>query len=364
MSSLSFRTSWLALLGCSFAANVQAAPSSPALHWSRAENAADCVDPRTLAELVETYTGPVLVAPASADTSIEGAIERVSPEEFRMRVSVTVTRGRPAGQRVLTLPATDCRTLDGAIAFVIASTLDPDLGSGSLPSELSWLQSERPAEQELREELDAPPIVARTPQPSAAAAPVRVAPTLELQGEEPTAVPRDNGAWELGLALVAGRGRVPSAAAGGLVSVARTFGSAFALTLHLRVNGIVGGFDAEAGRSVNVQSYDSALLACGRAGNELALHFDSCLGPIVGFFTAHGDGFDQAHTVVQPLYGGQLKLELGYAVASRFSLTVGAIVDVGFRRPTVTYIGLNEWKTLFRSELYGIQGAVGIKRTF
>jgi hypothetical protein len=335
--------------------------SHPALHWTRAVNAADCIDPRTLAELVETYTGPVLVAPASADASIESAIERTGPEEFKLRVSVTLTRGRPVGDRVLALPASECRKLDGAIAFVIASTLDPDLGRGALPGELSWLGSERPAAEELRAELaHAPPGEPQwKPQPIAAppdAAPA--APPLLAETEEPAL--RE---WELGYALAIGRGRVPTATVGGLLSVARTLGRWFGLTLHLRGNANVGGFDVEAGRSIGVNSFDSALLACGRVDAH-AYEVRGCLGPAVGFFSAYGKGFANAHTVVQPLYGGQLKLEASFGLADRLSLTAAGLFDLGFRRPTVNYQGLQGYSRVFRSELWGLAVAFGLRHRF
>ncbi len=359
----------VALLAWSGARDVQAQASRPALHWSRAENAPDCVDPKTLAELVETYTGPVLVAPASADASIEGAIERASPEAFSLRVSITVSRGRPAGQRVLSLPAADCRKLDGAIAFVIASTLDPDLGENSLPAELSWLRSETPAADELRGELATTPPPAAAPptasranaQPTAAAAAADPAPA---QIEDPAAESPSAGRWELGIAVVAGRGRVPTPAVGGLLSVAHAFSSAFAVTLHLRGNADVGGFDVEAGRSASVNTFDSALLACLRTGSDRALGFQGCLGPTVGFFSTHGEGFDAAHTVVQPLYGGQLELEAAFAIADKLSLTAAGLLDVGWRRPIVEYEILRDRHLLFRSKLYAIQGAIGLTRSF
>jgi hypothetical protein len=147
----------LAITLCS-AAEAQSEQSSPALHWSRAAGAGECVDPRTLAHLVESYTGPVLVAPAQADVSIEGQIERAGADLFRVRISVTGRQGPPVGERVLELNAIECRKLDGAIALVIATTLDPDLGA-RLPAELSWLRpSETPAGEQLRAELaHAPP---------------------------------------------------------------------------------------------------------------------------------------------------------------------------------------------------------------
>jgi hypothetical protein len=357
----------VALLGLSSATNARAEESHPALHWFRAENAAECVDPRTLSELVETYTGPVLVAPASADTSIEATIERESPEAFRLRVNVTVTRGRPAGQRVLSLPAADCRKLDGAIAFVIASTLDPDLGSGALPAELSWLHSETPAAEQLREELAAapagPPRASTPPRPAASVAAATEEPRASVAEDTPAerSLP---GPWELGLAFVTGRGRVPAAAVGGLISVAHGFGSAFALTLHLRASAAAGGFDVEAGRSIGVETYDGALLACGRAGNVQAFRFQGCLGPGVGFFSAHGRGFDRAHTVFQPLYGAQLEIEASFAIADRLALTAAGLLDLGFRRPVVNYEILQEWHQAFRSEVYSLQAAIGLTRSF
>jgi hypothetical protein len=347
-------------------ARAQAEQTNPALHWSRAETAADCVDPRTLAELVETYTGPVLVAPGAADFSIEGEIERSGPEEFRMRVSVTVTRGRPAGQRVLTMRAADCRKLDGAIAFVIATTLNPDLGVGNLPPELSWLQSsELPPGEELRHELakTPPPEPRPSLQPSAAGTSPKVNPDTAAPVDAEVDEPQSR-AWELGVAFAAGKGRVPTANAGGLLTAARLFGSWFALTLQLRGNASLGGFDVAYDRAIGVETFDGALLACGRVGNARALGFQTCLGPNAGWFQAHGTGFTASHTVVQPLYGGMLKLELRYEIADKLAFTAGGLLDVGFRRPLVEYEVLEYRLLAFRSHLYSLQGAVGLTRSF
>lgn len=357
---------WIALLSSLGAMDAQADGRAwrPALHWSRAENAAECVDPRTLAELVETYTGPVLATPSSADASIEGTIERVGSETFRVHVSVTIMRGRPSGQRVLSLPAADCRKLDGAIAFVIASTLDPDLGAQSLPAELSWLQSETPAGEELREELASTPgedPPRANPQPSAAAAER----ASEQAVEEPEAESSSpSHPWEIGLAVVAGKGRVPITALGGLLSVARAFGQSFAVSLQLRGNAGIGSFDIEHDRSVGVSAFDGALLACGRLGDAHALGAQGCLGPVVGFLSAVGSGFDASHTVVQPLFAMHLKLETRYEIASGWLLTAAGLLDVGYRRPLVQYTDLDAWRLVFRSDVYALQGAFGLVSVF
>jgi hypothetical protein len=268
---------------------------------------------------------------------------------------------------VLSLRAADCRKLDATIALVIATTLNPDLGAGALPSELSWLKpSETASADQLREEVaNAPPAEPRPIlQPSAAEASAAAAPTAAQQSaEEPDPAPRSP-RWELGIAATAGTGVVPKANAGGLVTFGRMLGSWFGLTTQLRGNASVGGFDVMANRSVAVETFGGALLACGRAGNERALAAQACLGPEVGLFRARGTGFAAAHTILQPVYGGHLKLELRYAIADKLSITAAGLLGLGFRRPTVFYWVLEEQRLLFRSELYSIQGALGLTRSF
>src|SRR5688572_28881602 len=99
----------------------------PALHWSRGEGAASCIDPRALALRVTALTGSVLVEPTSADVSIEGHVKVLDEGGFEVHVSSASTRGAPRGDRTLQHMGKDCRALDEAIAFVIALLIHPDL---------------------------------------------------------------------------------------------------------------------------------------------------------------------------------------------------------------------------------------------
>jgi hypothetical protein len=352
---------------CLIVGHASAEPRRPGLHWSRAENAADCVDPRTLAELVESYTGPVLVAPDNADETIEGQIERAGTDTFRVHIHVSVARGRPGGSRVLSLQAADCRKLDGAIALVIATTLNPDLDTAGLPSELSWLQpSESAPGDELRAELASTSAAESRSglQPTAAVSARAV--DAPPQSKEVSADSQSGRArpWELGIAATLGTGVVPQTNMGGLLSVARNFGSSFALAAQLRGNGTLQAFEISPGTNVGVATFAGAVLACALARIERGPGMQACLGPEIGFFSAHGEGFSAAHTVVQPVYGGTSKLELRYEVADQLSLIAAVSFSLGWRRPTVTYQDLQSQPLVFRSDLYAIQSALGLTHAF
>jgi hypothetical protein len=354
------------IVACSAASRVAADETHPALHWTRAESAAECVDPRTLAELVETYTGPVLVAPAAADVSIEGAIERSSPEEFRMRVSLTVKRGRPAGERVLQLRAADCRKLDGAIAFVIATTLDPDLGSGTLPPELSWLQPTEtaPAEQLRGELASAPPSQPRAELQPLAAGDTRKQlppPSVEL----PSRAQRQpfRAAWELGIAAAFGTTPLPSSSGGAVLTIGRTLTPWFSLAAQLRGNASLGGVELAPHASIEAEAFTGAVLACSFTGGVGSIGFQACLGPELGFTRAHGVGLSDSHTIYQTLVGGSARLELRFPIGEKLSIATSALFAVDRRTHTV-YRDLGDLPEAFQSRVASIQGAVGLTRTF
>src|SRR4051794_41152667 len=167
------------LLGASCAFQVARADSLavPALHWVRAQNASQCIDPSTLAERVEQLTSVQLSRPAGAERMIEGQIERVAAGSYRARVTAS-SRGQAAsGERVLEQEVTDCRGLDGALVFIVAMMVDPSLSLAGLPPELLALVSgEVPAEQKLLRDLEQ-----NTPQPHVVTA--GAAPTVKLPDE-------------------------------------------------------------------------------------------------------------------------------------------------------------------------------------
>src|SRR5687768_7170729 len=86
----------------------------PALHWSRATDAGDCIDPHSLALRVTALTGPVLVDATEADVSIEGHIRRVGRARYEAQIGATGRDGVARGSRTLQHDG-ECRELDDAL---------------------------------------------------------------------------------------------------------------------------------------------------------------------------------------------------------------------------------------------------------
>ncbi|MEY4514567.1 MAG: hypothetical protein RLZZ450_6689, partial [Pseudomonadota bacterium] len=170
----------LALLLPALLASSAAAESSvlrrPALHWTRADEALGCVDPRTLAEHVESLVGPVLVRASEADNTIEGRVEAVAPGKLRVRVRVIDVTGAKVGERTFEQATADCAELTPAIVFVIGMVIDPDVAAHGLPPALVALIAggERPPEQVLLEELDQGPSLSDALDDSPAVQPTRI----------------------------------------------------------------------------------------------------------------------------------------------------------------------------------------------
>lgn len=143
-----------------------AGPGGYALHWVRAKGAERCIDPRALAARVEALTGPVFVAPAAAEVSFEGEIAPAG-RGFRARLVSSRADGVPRGERILNTSSADCRTLDAALAFVIALTIDPSMSLSGVPADvLGQFAQEVPPEQALLAELAAQPAPALEPEPA------------------------------------------------------------------------------------------------------------------------------------------------------------------------------------------------------
>jgi hypothetical protein len=153
----------------SLCSSAQAA--QPALHWVRARGAEGCIDPIALAHRVEAFTGPVFVAASAAELSLAG---EVAPEGrgFRVRIALSGSDGRVRGERVIRGGEPNCRSLDPAIAFIMALTLDPSLSLADAPAEvLASFSQEVPPEETLLAELSHEPVaiapVAPPPPPAA-----------------------------------------------------------------------------------------------------------------------------------------------------------------------------------------------------
>lgn len=102
-------------------------PRRVSLQYTRDERAQACIDPVSLAHKVEAFTGPVLVAPSSAEVALEAHIQARENGGFRARIQIGREGENAHGERVLETDSPDCRSFDDALSFVIATTIDPDL---------------------------------------------------------------------------------------------------------------------------------------------------------------------------------------------------------------------------------------------
>jgi hypothetical protein len=269
-----------------------AAPAGYALHWVRAKGAERCIDPKALAERVETLTGPVFSTPAQAEISLEGEIAPAG-RGFRVRLVSTRADGVQRGERILSTNSPDCHQLDAAVAFVIALTIDPGLSLAGVPADvLGRFAQELPPEQVLLAELAAQSSVAPGTGPDileAAPAPAAV-PVLEKEQQKaPRALrpPR----YTVGLAAATLGLSLPSWSFG----VRGTFGFDHPRLLPLVLS--VSAFPGAASHAINAglrasfQQYDAALTVCpGLRWNRWSAN--GCLGLALGYLRAQGSGSD------------------------------------------------------------------------
>jgi hypothetical protein len=254
------------------AAASRAATSSvlrrPALHWTRADDALGCVDPRALAEHVEALVGPVLVRASEAENSIEGRVDRLDTGKLRVRVRVLDVTGAKVGERTFEQAAEDCADLTPAIVFVIAMVIDPDVAAHGLPPALVALIAggERPPEQVLLDELDkGPTLAART-------TPVQASDD-ELAPQQP--MPDRMQASSL---LRASYGEAMRA----VLSLDLRF--LYTLPRHLAVLGYVRGgvqlgtHELAQGRALNIGTFDAGIALCAGHTPERDLRLTGCLG--------------------------------------------------------------------------------------
>jgi hypothetical protein len=356
----------------------------PALHWSRGSGAESCVDPRTLAERVEGFTGPVLVAASAADSSIEARIDRSADARFELRITVTTGRGRPDGERALSLEAADCRSLDTTIAFLIAMTIDPDLAQRGLPKELDWLGgSEMSPEEELRRELAAEPsgppaqnasaLAATHTPPSAAGAPpsaVGAQPSDLAPSPEPRGLP-----WKLFAAATIGRGSAGRASAGLAAALQRALARWVAAGLQLRAAADFGWTQVDPLRSVTSQSAALALLGCldpplsaappaGTARAPATWAAQVCVGPELGGLLVHGHGFTPNANPWLWRAGAVARLDVRVWLAGRWALTAAGLFSATPSPPSAHYEGTDGSMTVFRAEHFELHAALGVTCAF
>lgn len=288
----------------------------PALHWSRAEQAADCIDPKRLAQRVEAITGPVFVSATSAETSIEAQVQRPAPNVYSVRVTTVDGSGKTLGSRTLEFRAGSCREIDEAVAFVIAVSIDPALGSEGLPDEvLGLLAGEEPPERALLAELqETPPAQPR--QAAVAASSVAVADVPRNAPAGAAATDR----WQIDLGGALALGATPSAAAGLFTTITRGLTDALDVSLQLQAAFGIAAQSISTGRSLNGSAFDLALLACPRWKPTHLLTLRGCAGAFAGLAMAHGNGFSEDELGVLPRIGGAVRADVGYALAGGWQL--------------------------------------------
>jgi hypothetical protein len=311
--------------------------ATPALHWSRSENAGACIDPATLAERVEQLTGASLSRPAQAQRMIEGHIESTAPQRYRARVTASERGQSPSGQRVLEQEAKDCRELDGALVFIVAMMVDPSLSLAGLPPELlALVSSEVPADGQLLAELEQNRTATNTPPPpqepaSSSAQDVvpGAEPALQLpeppKSEPPASLPP--GKYELRAMALAEFQVAPEPLLGIQLMFGAELAKYWSLVVSLRGASGVGpmGLPESDTGSVKAQAFDATLGACAGAPAEERFRMRGCLGLDYSLWRQKGAGFESDRAAVLSGVGVSLGLDGTLRVRGGFGISaVGA----------------------------------------
>jgi hypothetical protein len=325
---------WLGFLlfVCATASSAQAQGlRRPALHWSRSEQASNCIDPHALALRVTALTGPVLVEPAEAEVSIEGHIERLPNGTFEARITATGNDGTPRGARTLRQQGGDCRALDAALAFVVALLIDPDLALERMPASLVALGAEGPApEQTLLAELERTP-----PKPVVLAAPKEPAAAARPAVEKPPPAARRALSWELLLGPALSLREFPSVALGAFANIALVPRPWLALELQLRALSMLKAVSFDE-RSVRAMSFSGAALVCPRYAAE-RFFVEGCGGPDISMFRARGQNFEQDKTAFLPGYAVALAAGIGVRIRQAWLLRARSTLRILLNEPSFDY---------------------------
>jgi hypothetical protein len=340
----------------------------PALHWVRLDGAESCIDPRALAERVESITGSVFVSASLAEVSLEARIAVPEPERFAVQIKLTRSGGAGPNERVASFSTRDCRTLDGAIAFLIAMAIDPDLATSALAG-VDWLSPDADpsaAAEELRGALSTgtpPPHRGVLVEPA-------VEPHLESPGRQtaalqPTPLPPEyTGRWQLSAAVGGGYGPTFSPSAGLAVALSRGLSEHFAVGAQLRAATATHAFSTDSVRSVGSQTLGFALLACATAFDPSLLGVSVCAGPELSLLIASGHGFEDNSVTIFPTPSASARLDLQHRFSSEWSLIAAVLgqLDVGSR--TVYYVREERTVDLFEPDRIAAQLVIGIARVF
>jgi hypothetical protein len=348
-------------------ASAQAA-RRPALHWVRLDGAEGCINPRALAERVESITGSVFVPASSAEVSLEARLEVPEPGRFVVHIKQTPSRGAAPNERVAAFSTHDCRTLDAAIAFLIAMTIDPDLATSALAG-VDWLSPDadpRAAAAQLRSELStATPVNSRD---------VLAEPAVEPRLDSPTQpaaavtskppLPRYADLWELSAAVGGGYGPMSSPSVGLAVSLGRGLSEHFALGAQLRAATATHGFSVDSVRSVGSQTLGFALLACATLFDPNLLGVSVCAGPELSLLIASGHGFEASAVTTLPTPSASARLQLQHRFSSEWSLIAAVLGQLDLGSRTIYYVREGQTVDLFEPHRSAAQLVIGIARIF
>jgi hypothetical protein len=338
----------------------------PALHWARLPGAEHCIDPRSLAQRVESITGAVFVPASSADISIEAQIESPAAAQFTLHIRLTSSSDVASNERVASFSTAECRTLDSAIAFLIAMAIDPDLATSAVAG-VDWLSGDpdpASAAEQLRSELRA---TQPGPRRDVLAEPVAPAPQPTTPAPEPQPEPELRyyaGIWQVGAALGGGYGPMSSPTLGVFGFASYGLAEHFALGAQLRAAFATNAFEVDAVRSVGTQHLGAALLACTTWFDPAGLGLSACLGPEVMLLVADGDGFETSSVAAEPSFSGAARIELQHRLDPRWSLTGALLGELDTNPRTVSYVQEGKPVALFRPNRFAVQAALGIAYAF
>lgn len=339
-------------------------PRRPALHWSRGEAAESCIDPRTLAERVEAWTGPVLVAPAESDLSIEGHIDARPEGGFRARITVTREAGAPVGDRILEEQSSDCRAIDAALAFVIALTIDPTM---TLPSESfdANLQGIAPEEALLAELDNKParplPIFGPLVAPIARSKPTPTMPKAGVSPKPPSRARTHR--YEVGIAAALDANTLPSSA-WGAIALGSYRTDEFGLAVEARGVAAPEALRVDAVRSVRMHVLGASMLACIPILSFQRLKMDGCAGPALSFLRARGVGFSTPKRAVLKQYTGVLGAIVSIPILGPLAFDVRAQGLINFNRGTLTYERVDETPEVFTTSRLSFLASSGASYVF
>jgi hypothetical protein len=368
---------WLVLSGalalCAWPDDARAlAPRRFALNLVREEGAESCVSSPRMAALVQRHMGPVLVATADAEFSIEVRLSAVLGAGWEARVVISDASGAVFGRRQLTTREDTCHALDLQLLLVIALAIDPEFGERGLPPQLlDEFQEERDAdsdllatvpEQSAGEEVQEPQTAGDQTASDQPASPASVA---HVPAKAPHA-PDTRWSWRTRGALALGMGLLPKLAVGPSLSLQARPPGFWPLELE-GVFWFENNAEIEApGERTERVGFEMAQVSVSICPIELGtgpLAIQACAGVFVGLRWVDANDLDRAsaglsRSALGPFLAGRLSHEVTDSIGLIFDLQ--AQIPLG--RDTFTYQDLDDQpQQLFRPAAVGLISRIGVE---